>query len=401
MVMEVTATMPTWSSISDSWEMAQATMMRHPFFLLLGVVLTVALVAGLHIMRKGKGGRYEGGIKAANTRYAKALPEYVARKKKLRMAMAIVEGCVIAGLLASFAVMARPSAVLTEEGDAKKRDIFLCLDVSYSIFAQNEQLVDSLKGVVEGLDGERFGITIFNSSSVMYVPMTDDYDYILEQLDVLNTYFKMQAVVFQEELAYYGEEAENMPEVDQDLLEEYKKDPLDFEGRMLEVESGVLSGSSRGSSIIGEGLATCLYSFPHLEDESRTRVIILSTDNDPASFTEDVSFKQAGDLCAKHDVTVYGIFPSEDDLPMGHTGDYGKAQKEFDSICDETGGKLYVAGHGKMDVKDAVSDIKSKEAITIKEPSKRYQIDTPMMTYGALMASVLVLFGTVVVMRPW
>lgn len=391
----------SWEAVADSWADANPTMLRNPMFLTAGILATVIATIVLHMMKKGKTGKYEGGIKAANTKYAKALPEYVARRRRLRIAMALVECCVIGGLVSSFATMARPSAILTEEGDAKKRDIFLCLDVSYSIFAQNGQLVDSLKDVVAGLDGERFGITIFNSSSVMYVPMTDDYNYVMEQLDALATYFKMQAVLFQEDYMLYGADPQTMPEVDPDLLQMYKDDPIGFQAQMSEVEAGVSAGVSRGSSIIGEGLATCLYSFPHLDDESRTRVIIMSTDNDPAALTEDVSFRQAGDLCAKHDVTVYGILPTEDDLPMGHGGDYNAAKREFESICDNADGKLYVAGHGQMDVKEAVADIKSKEAITIKEPSKRYQIDTPALVYGMLLVSVMLLLGTVVVMRPW
>lgn len=399
--MGVTRLVPSWESTVSSWEAGRATMLRTPMIAVIGVLATLAFAIALHMARNTKARKYEGGIKAANTRYAKALPEYAARKRRLKAAMTVVEGCVIAGLLSSFAIMARPAAVLTEEGDAKKRDIFLCLDVSYSIFAQNEQLVDSLKDVVAGLDGERFGITIFNCSSVMYVPMTDDYEYIMEQLDTLNSYFKMQAVVVQEELQFYGDEPMNMPPVDEELLREYKDDPLAFTGRMTEVEGGVLNGSSRGSSLIGEGLATCLYSFPHLDDEDRTRIIILSTDNDPAAFTEDVSLKGAGDLCAKHNVTLYGIFPSEEDLPSGHSGSYDGAEREFESICNAANGKLYVTGHGQMDVNDAVADIKSKEAITIKEPAKRHQIDTPMVAYGFLLASVSILLGAMVVMKPW
>lgn len=391
-----------WEDVARAQLSTGPTTMRNSLVLFAGIVATVILAVVLHAVRKGRGSKYEGGIKAANTKYAKALPEYVSRRRKLRVAMAVVECCVISALVASFAVMARPSAVLTEEGDAKKRDIFLCLDVSYSIFSQNEQLVDSLKDVVSGLNGERFGVTIFNASSVMYVPMTDDYNYVMEQLDTLNTYFKMQAVVFQEEYASYGTDPNALPvETDPELLRAYKDDPVTFETQMSEVEAGVAAGVSRGSSIIGEGLATCLYSFPHLDDEDRTRIIIMSTDNDSAALYEDVSFKGAGDLCAKHGVTVYGILPSEADLPMGHTTGYDKAMQEFDGVCSETNGKLYVAGHGQMDVDSAVADIKSKEAITIKEPAKRYQIDTPEITYGILLASVVLLFVTVAVMRPW
>jgi hypothetical protein len=50
------------------------------------------------------------------------------------------------------------------------------MDVSYSLYELNAELVDSLEDVVAGLDGDRFGVCIYNTSTVLYVPMTDDYD---------------------------------------------------------------------------------------------------------------------------------------------------------------------------------------------------------------------------------
>lgn len=62
---------------------------------------------------------------------------------------------------------------------------------------------------------------------------------------------------------------------------------------------------------------------------------------------------------------------------------------------------MYVAGHGQMDVDEAVSDIRSREALTIREPSKRYQIDTPMVPYVVLLASAAGMLVAIGVMRPW
>ena len=48
------------------------------------------------------------------------------------------------------------------------------------------------------------------------------------------------------------------------------------------LQAGTLSGAeSRGSSIIGDGLASCIPYFGELEEE-RTRIIIFTTDNDLA-----------------------------------------------------------------------------------------------------------------------
>lgn len=382
--------------------MSGETVMRSPMWMALAFIATAVAAVVMHIVSRSRKGKYEGGMKAANTRYARALPEYAARRKRWKAAMVLFEACALAGMASSSVLLARPSQILTEEGDAKKRDIFLCLDVSISIFAQNADLVSSLKELVTGLNGERFGIMLFNSNCIMYVPMTDDYNYVLDQLDTLNTYFKMQAVMCHDMYSYDldPEALGNMPEPDPDLQEFLQNDPIGFSAAMSEVDAGVIADTSRGSSLIGEGLATCLFSFPHLDDEDRTRAIIFSTDNDPQAFNEDVDLQGAAALCKKHDVTVYGIYPSETDLPLGHS-DYDGAKAEFEAICDETGGVSYVAGSGHMDVSEAVADIKKKEAITVKEPSKRYQVDTPAVPYMVLLVSVVALLATIGVMRPW
>lgn len=380
--------------------------MRFPAAIAIVASLAAVTLVLAHMARSRKGRKYEGGIRAANTRYAKSLPAYEARRRRWQAAMVAIECLVCTSLLAAAALVARPSETLTQEGDERKRDIFLCLDISYSVYAQNAQLVDSLKDIVRGLDGDRFGISIFNASSVIYVPMTDDYDYVLEELDALSDYFDMQAAevweLYHDPLVGSGDDApENMPEPDEALIEELEGDPDGWLARLNEVEAGVNAGYMRGSSLIGEGLATCLYSFPHLDDQDRTRVIILSTDNDPASIREDVDLRGAGELCEQHGVTVYGVMPSEEDLPGGHGHGYDNAVEEFDEVCSGADGKLYVTGSGKMDVPDAVADIKKREAAVTHKPSSRNQVDRPEAAYAVLLLSVAATATVVGVSRPW
>lgn len=381
--------------------------MRNPALLAALLAAVAALVAAAHLLGRGRRGGYEGGIRAANTRYAKSLPQYAARKRKWRLAMALMEALVVTGLVGGAVSLGRPCETYTEEGDEHKKDIFLCLDVSYSIFAQNDQLVDSLKEFVRGLDGERFGISIFNASSVVYVPMTDDYEYVLAMLDELDGYFDMQVVEMNElygdpDMAYWlGLGDVELPEPDPELVELYETDQDEWQRRLSEVEAGTLSGSSRGSSLIGEGLATCLYSFPHIDDEDRTRIVILSTDNDPAAWSEDVDLAGAAKLCARHGVTVYGVMPGEADLPGGHAGGYAAAADEFSEACAGTGGRMYVAGSGQMDVADIVADIQRREAVANRQPASRHTIDRPGIPVAIMATGVAGLLAVMVVMKPW
>ena len=67
--------------------------------------------------------------------------------------------------------------------------------------------------------------------------------------------------------------------------------------------------AEEGSSFIGDGLASCLYSFPDLEtNKERSRMIIFTTDNE-LNGEPYVTLEEAAGLCKKNDVRVFAIAP--------------------------------------------------------------------------------------------
>ena len=68
------------------------------------------------------------------------------------------------------------------------------MDISSSVDELNVELCAKLKEVVRRLDGERFGITIFNAKSVLLVPLTNDYEYVLGTLDKLEKSFEVSFI---------------------------------------------------------------------------------------------------------------------------------------------------------------------------------------------------------------
>jgi len=162
----------------------------HPLVLEIGMPVLAALFLALHLIRKKT--KYTTGKKVSNTSFLKELPIYKKRKKLYQGTAIAIEILLVIALAMSLLMMSRPAIKQTTSNGTKKRDIFLCMDVSYSICDLNYELVESLKGVVEGLDGDRFGISIYNTTTVLYVPMTDDYDFIIEKLDELHNYFDLQ-----------------------------------------------------------------------------------------------------------------------------------------------------------------------------------------------------------------
>ena len=184
-------------------------------------------------------------------------------------------------MIVSILLMARPYKKVVAQKESYNRDIILCLDISTSVDDLNLELVKNLKETVNHLKGERFGIVIFNSSAVLLSPLTEDYEYIIDVLDQLESCLE-------------GHNLGNSKLSDNWL---YQSSYL--------MDGTLVGNEERGSSLIGDGLASTVYNFPNLE-EKRSRSIIFSTDNDLEG-TPLVTLSQAADICKENNVTVYGI----------------------------------------------------------------------------------------------
>ena len=228
--------------------------------------------------------------------------------------------------------------------------------------------------MVAGLEGDRFGISIFNTSSVTYVPLTDDYDYVIDRLDALNEYFVMQKE-YEENYVQLYETYDEIP-VDQRERFDELQDKLDY------FEAGTLYDNFyRGSSLIGEGLGTALYSFPYLGSSERTRVIIMCTDNELNAYGREVlNLKEASEYCKKNNVTVFGIFPSEEKFYMPEEYNYSSCLNGFKNAVETTGGKFYIRTKSQS-VSEIVQDIQKQEAMLVKIVMTRQTVDLPRIPF--------------------
>lgn len=184
-------------------------------------------------------------------------------------------------MIVSILLMARPYKKVVVQKESYNRDIILCLDISTSVDDLNLELVKNLKEMVNHLKGERFEIVIFNSFAVLLSPLTGDYEYIIDVLDQLESCLE-------------GHNLGNSKLSDNWL---YQSSYL--------MDGTLVGNEERGSSLIGDGLASTVYNFPNLE-EKRSRSIIFSTDNDLEG-TPLVTLSQAAEICKENNVTVYGI----------------------------------------------------------------------------------------------
>ncbi|MBO4863236.1 MAG: hypothetical protein J5517_02610 [Eubacterium sp.] len=362
----------------------------HPNVLRIGLIVLAVLVVLMHILKRTI--KYKGGIKAANTHYVKNLPEYQSRKKLYLVTSIVLEACIILSIAMTLVLCARPAKKETVNNGTKKRDIFLCMDVSYSLYDLNYDLVESLEGVVSGLDGDRFGICIYNTSSVLYVPMTDDYDFINTKLEEIKEYFRLQ----KEYMDSYYDPQTGYIKYDYDDYDAYieLRDKLDY------YDAGTLVNNYiKGSSLIGEGLASCMYSFPRLDDEDRTRIIIMSTDNSQENLSKPlVELDEAAQICKKNDIKIFGIFPNQDNWSWLNTTDYTQDEQEFKKAVEGTGGKYYKQSES-LSVNDIVSDIEREEALEVEEITITKVNDQPKIFVCILCGTILLMLVMGLVMK--
>lgn len=351
--------------------------LTYPLVLWIGICVLAAVVILLHVIRIRT--EYRGGKRAANTAFARKLPRYRRRKMLDRMLTVIAEAGLISAILLSLILTARPYRTESVSEGEKKRDIFLCMDISYSLCDLNYDLVESLKQVVSNLNGDRFGISIYNTSTVLYVPMTDDYDFVLDRLDKLHDYFGLQ----KQYMDTFGNYT-YVPFGDEEEYEELQKKLDDFEAGTL------VNNTRKGSSLVGEGLASCLYNFPRLEEEDRTRIILMSTDNSQEALSKPlVDLDGAVELCEKYGVKIFGIFPDRSAFSWSNSHDYDSSFQQFQADVQKTGGTVYQKTEF-MSVDDIVRQIQEQEAKEISTLVVTQRVDQPKGFVIGLLVSVMI-----------
>lgn len=324
-----------------------------PWVLYIGVPVMIVLC----LIPFKKKSTYKNGKRVAHTSLIEETEQY----KKLYKEYKILSGIAMLALLMAIAIgwvlLSRPAKIDTINPEIRNRDIFLCMDISDSVDELNLNICDELKSVVRELNGERFGITIFNGQSVLLVPLTTDYEYVLETLDSLKIAFEDSIKRSDLDFDYFSD--------DMDWSTFYYK----YEGTLAE----------EGSSFIGDGLASCLYSFPDLEtSKERSRMIIFTTDNE-LNGEPYVTLEEAAGLCKKNDVKVFAIAPKK-----------VTDESVFKRAIESTNGGYYKSTSSKA-YDQLIADIK-KTTTSAMEQTETQIIDQPKALFAWLLVCVGIYF---------
>ena len=334
--------------------------LKFQFMLYIGVALVVAFM--IYAIRKGRkkqDSEFTDGRKIASMEMIRNVPYYKRRMFYYRWGSRLVYFACLVGIFASCFMIARPSTTKKIPEDMYNRDIILCLDVSSSVDEQNLSLITQLKSVVSDLEGERFGIIIFNTSSTVVSPLSDDYEYTMKQLDKISSGIQ----------ARYN------------ILRRYSYNKEDYV-KLQYVEGGTLVGSEeRGSSLIGDGLASTIFNFSKY-DEKRTRIVIFSTDNELQGMNL-IDLTEAAKMCKDEKIIVYGI--GTEDM------DYDD-MNEMRMAVESTGGKFFLQSASGT-YSQIVSEIEKLSKAKVKGKKITVVTDYPALPYIILLSSTFVMFG--------
>ena len=351
---------------------------QSPGMFIIGGILCAAVCAAAFFMRR-KPDRSRA-LKAANTKRLKLSPLYRRRLMEVRILRFLSVLAIIVAFLAALFLSARPYKRETVKNTVTRKDIFLCIDLSASNYEGVQELVEAFSGTVSGLDGDRVGISIFNTSSIQYVPMTDDYKFVLQRLDSLTEYLAA-AEEFTKNYAQKYDSVYEIPEAERPRYEELNR-------IMAAFDEGITAGYEiKGTSAIGEGLASCLFSFPELNTEDRTRIILFLTDNHEELLDAPlVTLADAAEMCALDNVAVFGIYPGG-----GQDNKAALSEKEdMQAAVEQTMGQFYDSG-GSLTAEEILADIQSRETALTNTATSVKNEDEPGVWIPILAAGIALL----------
>lgn len=302
------------------------TTMRQPWVGLVSVVaaVVIALVVVMRRRAQQRSNRAaEDDVPIANVFHAAASPMF----QRLRRRYQSLIGVEVASLslvgLAAIGLTMRPLSEHRDDRQVTNRDVMLCLDVSGSMIQLDVDVLASFSTLAAGLEGERIGLTIFNGSAVSVFPLTDDARYIADTLSQSAT-----------------------------LLTDHKQ--LFTQGT-----------NEGGSSLIGDGLASCVMRFDRL-DQKRSRSIVFVTDNMRAG-SPIMTIEQAGEFAGERDIRVYAI-------AADHTPEF--AGIALAAVATETGGAAFQMDDAHT-VDSVIAEIGKLEATRIDLPTDVIADDRP------------------------
>lgn len=333
------------------------------------IIVCFILVLAIWFIKVKAKKEYTEGKKVANTNFIKNSDYYKQKMKKYKLLSTTI--CVLSGIsiIITSILIARPITKITKNDEKYNRDIIIGLDTSLSQNAVNLELVKKFRTIVPDIKGDRIGIVVFNTAPLVFCPLTEDYDYVDTCLAKIQSY--MQQVI---------DEGNNVPIP---VLSENQEEAYECYNFFY---GGVIANNEeKGSSLIGDGLAGSLYSFPDLKtDKDRTRIILFATDN-ALSGTETITLENACKLCKQNKINLYAYCPTTD---MNVYASKECIEEYKKAVTQIAGGKFYLGDLDNMSTQ-MVKEIKDTKTTLIETNKRTYIMDHPIAFFA--MAAITII----------
>ena len=329
------------------------------FWWLIPVVLAVVVIATVVGWMLARRAGVRSGKKGwvANTGYLRGLPKYQALVRRTRASLAMAFVCFLIAVIATSVSAGAPVDRYVKHDKSASRDIVLCLDSSGSMLPYDSKIGGAFRQIISHFEGERISLQLWDAYSMTMFPLTDDYDMATDVLqDMSDT-------------------------IDTGLIQVGGK--ISGTRELFEYLEPVLDENQEVSSLVGDGLASCIMGFDH-NDKQRSRTILLATDNEVyGSGVYDLS--EAIEFAKKQGVTVTALYPGSD-TNLGY-----QAQQLRDEVR-KTGGDFYDASSPSAG-DSVVRQIEAEQKEELDSAGKMIETDRPGAALGWTLVGVVSLLG--------
>lgn len=299
----------------------------------------------------------------ANSFRLLALPEYkLFLKRYAFLTRAVLVACILS-LFLLVIISGRPAAVSVVQPDVTGRDIVLCLDV-HSLLAINmdARITKTYVELAKQFKDERLGLVAFDASPVTIFPLTDNREFIVEQL----SQFSKKAEKYYESL----------------IKREWSTGKTAFEFRDL------VRGTEQGDTAhvaTGDGLASCVNRFDRA-DSKRLRSVVFSAESRARYIDQNqvVTLPEAAAIAKDKNIRIYGM----------NLYDHNDTDSDvFKSAMLATNGDYYAVNEGSdiLAIRGIANKIAAQEATRFKGSPRLLRIDQPQIYIYMFMALLVVL----------
>lgn len=323
--------------------------------IVLAVVAVATVVGWMLARRAGVRSGKKGWV--ANTGYLRGLPKYQALVRRTRASLAIAFVCFLIAVIATSVSAGAPVDRYVKHDKSASRDIVLCLDSSGSMLPYDSKIGGAFRQIISHFEGERISLQLWDAYSMTMFPLTDDYDMATDVLQEMSDTIDDGLIQFGGRLSATQE--------------------------LIDYLTPVIDENEEVSSIVGDGLASCVMGFDH-NNTQRSRTILLATDNEVyGDGVYDLS--EAIEFAKSQGVTVTALYPGSD-ISLNRDA------LELRDEVRKTGGDFYDASSPSA-VDSVVRQIEAEQKEELDSAGKMMETDRPGAALGWTLVGVVSLLG--------